>query len=77
MSMKKILNSNVLVVLLGVVLGVLLTGVVMKMLPTRKFDGDYERWRKLNLILQEVQNNYVDTIDMSLIHIRTTFLLLS
>lgn len=64
MSMKKILNSNVLVVLLGVVLGVLLTGVVMKMLPTRKFDGDYERWRKLNLILQEVQNNYVDTIDM-------------
>jgi len=43
---------------------VLLTLVVMNMLPDRKFDGDYNRWRKLNLILQEVQKNYVDTIDM-------------
>ncbi len=32
--------------------------------PGKKFDGDYNRWRKLNLILQEVGNNYVDTIDM-------------
>lgn len=31
----------------------------------KKFDGDYNRWRKLNLILQEVQKNYVDTIDMT------------
>lgn len=61
--MKK-LNNNVLVALLGVVLGVLLTLVVSKMLPEKKFDGDYNRWRKLNLILQEVQKNYVDTIDM-------------
>ena len=30
----------------------------------KKFDGDYNRWRKLNLILQEVQKHYVDTIDM-------------
>lgn len=30
----------------------------------KKFDGDYNRWRKLNLILQEVQKNYVDTIDL-------------
>ena len=62
--MKKI-NNNVLVALLGVVLGVLLTLVVLKLLPQRKFDGDYNRWRKLNLILQEVQRNYVDTIDMA------------
>lgn len=55
---------NYLVVLLGVVIGVLLTNVVLKILPEKKFDGDYERWRKLNLILQEVQKNYVDTIDM-------------
>lgn len=61
--MKK-LDNNVLVALLGVVLGVLLTLVVLKMLPEKKFDGDYNRWRKLNLILQEVQRNYVDTIDM-------------
>ena len=56
-------NNNIFTALLGVILGVLLTLVIMKMLPDRKFDGDYNRWRKLNLILQEVQKNYVDTID--------------
>ena len=57
-------NNNILIALLGVILGVLLTLVVTKRLPDKKFDGDYNRWRKLNLILQEVQKNYVDTIDM-------------
>lgn len=57
-------NLNIVTVLLGVVIGVLLTNVVIKMLPEKKFDGNYERWRKLNLILQEVNRNYVDTIDM-------------
>lgn len=61
--MKKI-DNNILTALLGVILGVLLTMVTLKMLPDKKFDGDYDRWRKLNLILQEVQKNYVDTIDM-------------
>ena len=42
----------------------LATNVLLKILPEKKFDGDYDRWRKLNLILQEVQKNYVDTIDM-------------
>ena len=55
---------NVVTALLGVILGVLVTMVALKMMPDRKFDGDYDRWRKLNLILQEVQKNYVDTIDM-------------
>ena len=50
--------------LLGIVLGVLLTLVSGKVLDRRSFDGDYNRWRKLNLILQEVQKHYVDTIDM-------------
>lgn len=62
--MKKI-DNNLITALLGVILGVLLTLVAMKALPDRKFDGDYNRWRKLNLILQEVQKNYVDTIDMA------------
>ncbi len=63
--MMKKLNSNIFTALLGVVVGVLVTLVVYKALePKRKFDGDYNRWRKLNLILQEVGNNYVDTIDM-------------
>lgn len=57
-------DNNIIVALLGVILGVLLTLVASKALPDRKFDGDYNRWRKLNLILQEVQKNYVDTIDM-------------
>ena len=53
------------VALLGVVLGVLITILTTKIFePKREFDGDYNRWRKLNLILQEVQKNYVDTIDM-------------
>ncbi len=62
--MKK--NSySILTALLGVVLGVLLTLIVRKAdQPVVEFDGDYNRWRKLNLILQEVSNNYVDTIDM-------------
>ena len=59
-------NTNtILIALLGVVLGVLITLLSGKVYERRKFDGDYNRWRKLNLILQEVQKNYVDTIDMS------------
>ena len=62
----KRLDNNILYALLGVATGVLLTLVVNKALePNRKFDGDYNRWRKLNLILQEVERNYVDTIDMT------------
>lgn len=58
-------NYNIIVALLGVVLGMLVTMVAYKALePKRKFDGDYNRWRKLNLILQEVERNYVDTINM-------------
>ena len=63
--MKKF-EYNSFTALLGVVLGVLLTLFVVRMVDKRKkFDGDYNRWRKLNLILQEVQRNYVDTIDMA------------
>lgn len=61
----KISENNIIVALLGIILGVLATMVTLKMLPDKKFDGDYDRWRKLNLILQEVQKNYVDTIDMA------------
>ena len=61
--MKKI-SDNIITALLGAVVGVLVTLLVCKLMPQKKFDGDYSRWRKLNLILQEVQNNYVDTIDM-------------
>ena len=62
--MKRI-NITVIIALLGVVVGVLLTLITVRMIGFHKeFDGDYNRWRKLNLILQEVEKNYVDTIDM-------------
>ena len=56
---------TIIAALLGLVLGVVVTMTFSRVLQTRKFDGDYNRWRKLNLILQEVQKNYVDTIDMA------------
>ena len=59
-------KSNIITALLGIVLGVLVTLLAVNVVSRKKkFDGDYNRWRKLNLILQEVQRNYVDTIDMS------------
>ena len=62
--MKKF-DYTLIVALLGVVLGVLVTVLATRVYEVKKkFDGDYNRWRKLNLILQEVQKNYVDTIDM-------------
>lgn len=51
---------------LGIVIGVFAT-LIITMKPVEKvvkYDGDYEQWRKLNLILQQVENQYVDTIDM-------------
>lgn len=55
---------NILTALLGILLGVVLTFTFSKVFQPEKFDGDYNRWRKLNLILQEVQKNYVDTLNM-------------
>ncbi len=50
---------------LGIFIGVLSCLIVVRTTDRgRKFDGDYDRWRKLNLILEQVQENYVDTIDM-------------
>ena len=52
------------IALLGITLGVLSTMFVQRFFSSKEFDGNYNRWRKLNLILQEVGKNYVDTIDM-------------
>ena len=63
--MDKGRTNIILVALLGVVIGVLVSVTATKYyVANRKFDGDYNRWRKLNLILEQVQANYVDTIDM-------------
>jgi len=55
---------NIITAILGIVLGAVLTLAFSKAWERKKFDGDYNRWRKLNLILQEVQKNYVDTLNM-------------
>lgn len=50
--------------LLGVFIGVMACLICVRLAgPSKKFDGDYNRWRKLNLILEQVEENYVDTID--------------
>lgn len=66
--------------LLGVVIGVMATTlafrqesrqesmvgpVLAKHSVSTVYDGDYSRWRKLHLILEQVEKNYVDTIDMA------------
>lgn len=52
---------------LGVVIGVLGTLIAVRRQQQEeqvvKYDGDYSDWRKLNLILQQVEKQYVDTID--------------
>jgi carboxyl-terminal processing protease len=56
---------NIAIALFGVVIGVLATLLVTR--PKKeivKFDGDYNQWRKLNLVLQQIEKNYVDTIDL-------------
>ncbi len=59
-------RSNSLAALLGIVLGILGTVLFLNVSGklSRKLDGNYTQWRKLNLILQEVQNKYVDTINV-------------
>lgn len=51
---------------LGVVIGSLATLIAVRKPQQEqvvKYDGDYSDWRKLNLILQQVEQQYVDTID--------------
>ena len=53
-------------VLLGVLLGVFLTLTVVRYRESRRIlSAKYIEWRKLNLILDEIEKNYVDTIDQA------------
>lgn len=50
---------------LGIVIGILGTVLFFSVTrPSHKLNGDYSDWRKLNLILEQVQENYVDTVDV-------------
>ncbi|MCM1178437.1 MAG: S41 family peptidase [Clostridium sp.] len=57
-------NSALWAAILGVAIGVLVASLAFSLKGSRKLDGDYSSWRKLNLILQEIEKNYVDTIDI-------------
>ena len=53
-------------VLLGVLLGVFLTLTVVRYRETHRIlSAQYIEWRKLNLILSEIERNYVDTLDQA------------
>ena len=66
MSEKKQTLICIAEILLGVLLGVLLTMTVVRYRESRKIlSAKYVEWRKLNLILDEIEKNYVDTIDQA------------
>ena len=51
-------------VLLGVAIGAILTLTVVRVRENRRIlSAKYVEWRKLNLILDQIEKNYVDTID--------------
>ena len=52
------------IVLLSILLGVMGTLVIQRMgEKTRRIKTEYTDWRKLNLILQTIDKNYVDSVD--------------
>ena len=62
MSERRI--SSVWVAVLGVVLGVVLVLTVQKITEnSRRVNARYHDWRKLNLILEDIDRMYVDTVD--------------
>ena len=66
MSDKKQSFLRIAEILLGVVMGVILTLTVVRYKENRKImNAKYVEWRKLNLILEEIEKNYVDTIDQA------------
>ena len=62
--MKK---ESLAIAIFGVIIGILASMTVYRLNGIGgevRFDGDYGRWRKLNLVLEQVAENYVDTIDL-------------
>ncbi len=57
-------NIVVYTLIMGVAIGVLSTSLYTKITENRKIRTEYLNWAKLNLILQQVQLNYVDTLDV-------------
>ena len=64
MDHRKQLALQIVQVVLGVVIGALVTLSVFRYRETRHLlQTRYADWRKLNLVLDMVEKNYVDTLD--------------
>jgi len=57
-------NHSILVCILGIAIGVLGCLCFQKVSGRKSVKAGYSNWRKLNLILNEVQKNYVDTVNV-------------
>ena len=58
------MKKGILFALLGVLIGVGCTVAVQKYnVNTRRLKAEYRDWRKLNLVLQSIGDNYVDSVD--------------
>lgn len=58
-------GNALLAAILGMVIGVCAAMVYFRYAgQEKKFDGDYSNWNKLNIVLQQIEQNYVDTIDV-------------
>lgn len=55
--------NNIIIALMGVLVGALAVLCVNQCNSNRKVRAQYNEWRKLNLILQTVTDQYVDTVD--------------
>ena len=65
MSEKKQSYLRVIEILLGIVIGALITLCAVRYRDTRSvMQTRYSDWQKLNMILDQIGQNYVDTIDM-------------
>lgn len=62
--MERMDRSGLVAALLGVVIGLLLALFLVRSCEAGRVRAEYANWQKLNLILDEVQKNYVDTIDV-------------
>ena len=65
MASMKISNfTGIAIALAGIAIGALLTLNVQKTIERKRgLRAEYQDWRKLNLILQKVDENYVDPVD--------------
>jgi len=62
--MKSSIKESIVIALLGIAIGAISMTIIFKSVENRKFvRTETQSWRKLNLILQNIDENYVDTID--------------